>query len=214
MTQPASSFRARLWIPIALIAASLLAMLGIYLGLRELQRRTTAPSTSSALESLERPVPDFEAVDQDGQRRTRDSFLGKVWIAGFVFTRCQGPCPVINMRMGEIQKLLRDESRVLLVSFTVDPAGDTPERLKDHAQTIGATPGKWFFLTGQPEAFQSLIRDGFLTAVQPVEGSDQFIHGTLLAIVDQNGVIRGFYDGLSAETPARVAERVRLLLKK
>jgi protein SCO1/2 len=187
-----------------------LVLVQVYAGLRKLQQSREAGPVS-ALEQLRRQVPDFQAVDQDGRVVTPESLRGKVWVAGFVFTRCLGPCPLITRRMAEIQELVRDLPEVRLVSFSVDPAHDTPEVLKAYAQTHGALPGKWLFLTGEPEAQLRLVREGFLTAVQPVEGSDQVIHGTMVAVVDAAGEIRGFYDGLSADTPEKVAARVRAL---
>lgn len=190
-----------------------LALLGLYSGYRQLQRGGEAAPMSGA-ENVRRVVPVFAALDQDGQARGPESFRGKVWVAGFVFTRCLGPCPMITRRMLELQELLQHEQDALLVSFTVDPAGDRPEVLKAYAQSQGARAGKWFFLTGEPGEFERVIQDGFLTAVQAVEGTDQFIHGTMLAVVDRRGEIRGFYDGLAADGPQRVAARVRALLRE
>lgn len=98
------------------------------------------------------------------------------------------------------------------MSISVDPERDTSEVLQDYACLHGAEPGCWLFLTGKPEAILPFVTEGFLTAVQPVEGTDQVIHGMMLAVVDAHGEIRGFFDGLAADTPERVVERLRALL--
>jgi protein SCO1/2 len=195
---------------VGIVGVAGLVLVQVYAGLRQLQQ-SRAEEPVSPLEQLRRPVPDFAAVDQEGRAVTPERLRGSVWVAGFVFTRCQGPCPVVTRRMAEIQELVRNLPEVRLVSFSVDPAHDTPAVLKAYAQTHGAVPGRWLFLTGEPEAQLAVVREGFLTAVQPVEGSDQVIHGTMLAVVDATGEIRGFYDGLGADTPGKVAARVRAL---
>ena len=49
-----------------------------------------------------------------------------------------------------------------LVSFTVDPAHDTPAVLAEYGKHFGAKPGVWFFLTGPEDALHHLSRDVFM----------------------------------------------------
>lgn len=192
------------------VLAGALALVGIYDGMRRLQEaRTAAPA--SPLEALQRPVPEFACVDQEGRPVTPAALRGRVWVAGFIFTHCNGPCPIVTRRMKEIQDRLDGLGDARVVSFTIDPERDRPEVLKAYAAANGADPARWLFLTGETEAQLKAVREGFLTAVQAVEGSDQFIHGTRLAVVDRSGVIRGFYDGLAPDAPERVAARLRAL---
>jgi cytochrome c2 len=44
---------------------------------------------------------------------------------------------------------------VFLISMTVDPKTDTPERLKEYAERFGAGPG-WSFVTGKPEDIRAI----------------------------------------------------------
>jgi protein SCO1/2 len=195
-----------------IIGAAGLLLVNIYAGYRKIQQaESEAIPSTRALESLRRPGSAFAAVDQNGVGVTQESLKGKAWVASFVFTNCQGPCPVITRRMKEIQDQVADLPDVRLVSFSVDPARDTPEVLHAYAALHGAVSGRWHFLTGEPEAQLAVVQQGFLTAVQPVEGTDQVIHGTMLALVDKSGEIRGFYDGLAVDTPKRVAHVLRVL---
>ena len=74
---------------------------------------------------------------------------GHVWVANFMFTNCPGPCPRMSSQMHEVQTALAGQD-VKLVSITVDPERDTPEKLAKYAAFYNATPGVWYFLTGPP----------------------------------------------------------------
>jgi protein SCO1/2 len=101
-----------------------------------------------------------------------------------------------------LQEALRDEpawTQVRLVSFTVDPQYDTPAVLRDYAERVGADPDHWFFLTGTREEIWQLSKDGFKLPVgdAPPGGDGPILHATKLMLVDEDGRVRGYYDGLS-----------------
>jgi hypothetical protein len=108
----------------ALLAAALLiaAAVGAWLALR--------PAPLPVLGTL----PEFALVERAGTAFGSRDLAGGVWIADFVFTRCPDFCPALTARMGGLQKALpRDGEPVRLVSFSVDPAYDTPEVLRAYA---------------------------------------------------------------------------------
>ncbi|HEY1770291.1 MAG TPA: SCO family protein [Chthoniobacterales bacterium] len=157
-------------------------------------------------------VPAFELTDQNGQPFGSQQLLGKIWIADFVYTTCPGPCPMISSRMSETQKPLRD-TNVKLVSFTVDPAHDTPAVLRGYAQKLNAQPGRWEFLTGDKSTIYKLSRDGFhLAAVAANTG--QPIHSTRIILVDRQGMIRNYYDGTDADAVTRLLADVTHLRRE
>ncbi len=65
--------------------------------------------------------------------------------------------------MRRLQHRLAD--RVRLVSFTVDPARDSPQVLAAYADRFGASPTSWLFVTGPVGAMRQLISQGFHLAV-------------------------------------------------
>jgi protein SCO1/2 len=95
---------------------------------------------------------DVELVDQEGrtQRLYSDLLQGKVVVAASFFTSCTTSCPVLAEKLAALQEWLGDRlgKEVYLLSFSVDPGTDTPARLKQYAERVGARPG-WFFLTGK-----------------------------------------------------------------
>jgi protein SCO1/2 len=97
---------------------------------------------------------DVELLDQDGRkvRFYSDVLKGKTVVVNAFFTTCTSVCPPMNRNMEKIQEALGDRlgKDVFLVSITVDPATDTPPRLKEYATKFHAKPG-WTFLTGKKE---------------------------------------------------------------
>lgn len=156
-------------------------------------------------------VPAFALVDQTGESFSRADMLeqDKVWVVGFVFTRCQTTCPAVSRAMLEFQDQI-DRSqladRVELLAVSVDPEHDTPEVLAEYAERIGADLDHWRFLTGSEAEIQHFVVDGFKLAMGPSEGPTKepstfdIAHSTKLALVDRWGNIRGYYsidpDGL------------------
>lgn len=97
---------------------------------------------------------DVVLVDQDGRehRFYSDLLAGKVVVIGSFFATCTGACPAMAKTYKKIQDWLgeRQGKDIYLISITVDPEHDTPQRLKEFAQEFGARPG-WIFLTGSKE---------------------------------------------------------------
>jgi protein SCO1/2 len=97
---------------------------------------------------------DVELLDQDGRkvRFYSDVLKGKTVVVNAFFTTCTSVCPPMNRNMEKIQAALGDRlgKEVFLVSISVDPATDTPPRLKEYSQKFHAKPG-WLFLTGKKE---------------------------------------------------------------
>ncbi|HTB13576.1 MAG TPA: SCO family protein [Bryobacteraceae bacterium] len=136
-------------------------------------------------------VGDFALTDQSNHPfQSADSLRGKVWIADFIFTNCAGPCPRMSAQMRQVQAALLPEIKDLrLVSFSVDPARDTPEVLAQYAQRYQAEPGVWFFLTGSQATLNNLARNVFLLG--DVNGDLQ--HSTRFALIDRQSRVRGYY---------------------
>jgi protein SCO1/2 len=140
-------------------------------------------------------IPEFSLVDQTGKPVTKSDLAGSVWIADFIYTGCSAACPMLTQRMGEIGRDLGPKIR--LVSFTVDPETDTPERLKDYSERFGAKPESWSFLTGPVEHVRSTVSDGFKLSLQKASETDIF-HSEKLVLVDRQGKIRGYFDSDAA----------------
>jgi protein SCO1/2 len=150
-------------------------------------------------------VPPFSLTERSGHTVTNADLAGKIWVADFIFTTCPGPCPIISANMAKLQSDLNGDDHVQLVSFTVDPQDDTPAVLSAYANNLGADPNRWWFLTGPEKPVYDLIQNGFYQTVEDNHGKQlepgQYLvtHSTRVVLVDENGVMRGFYDGLSED---------------
>lgn len=164
-------------------------------------------------------LPDFSLTERSGGTVTRATLAGKVWIADFIFTTCPGPCPLMTRRMAGLQAALADQPDLRLVTITVDPRRDTPERLKEYADQHGADPRRWLFLTGDREAIYRLSTDGFRMAAiveqDEVQTTDHpILHSTRFVLVDRQGRIRAYYNGTSEEDMERLQADARRIAEE
>ena len=147
------------------------------------------------------PVGAFSLTDRDGRTVTQADLLGKVWVASFVFTLCNGPCPQVTATMAQLQEAFARQHDVRLVTFTVDPAHDDPKELAEYARRYGADPERWLFLTGSEDKIYELVNKQFHVLAKPNEGEDrkpgaEVMHDPRLVVVDRHGHIRGYYQGV------------------
>ena len=143
-------------------------------------------------------LPDYELVDHEGEPFTPQTLQGKVWVAGFIFTSCPSSCPAVTRAMVDLRaRFDRMDVDIEMVSFTVDPENDTPQVLAAYAEEAGADNQRWRFVTGDTAAIEALVGKGFRLGIGEKEdqggGLYDIAHSTKLALVDQQGNVRGFY---------------------
>lgn len=137
-------------------------------------------------------VPPFELTDQYGRTFTKDDMLGKLTVVDFIFTRCLGACPIMAVNMSDLYQAFGDADDILFLSVTVDPDHDTLEVLQAYATEQNVTDDQWRFLRGPMEVVAPLLQDGFKLSAEDLPSA----HPTKFVLVDRNGIIRGYYDGL------------------
>lgn len=154
-------------------------------------------------------VGDFALTEASGKPVTLADLRGKVWIASFIFTHCGGSCPIMTHHLASAQGQLPAREDLKLVSISVDPVRDTPSVLAKYAADNGADRSQWWFLTGDKTIIKRLSEETFKLGM--TEGDENVDHSSKFVLVDRNGGIRGYYDGLDLETVkqlTRDAERV------
>jgi protein SCO1/2 len=160
-------------------------------------------------------VPLFRLLERNGETVSSFDLVGRVWVANFIFTRCSGPCPLLSQHMARLQNLFSDAEDFRLVSFSVDPAFDTPSILRAYGDRYGADPGRWFFLSGDSATVHDVVVNGFRIAVEgsdPPHPSNQLLHSVRLVLVDRDGSQRGHYDGTREADVRRLEQDIRSLL--
>ncbi|MEM1204678.1 MAG: SCO family protein [Acidobacteriota bacterium] len=167
------------------------------------------PDAQYTRTALNVTVPDVPVVDAAGRSLRLHRLLDRPepLLLQFVFTTCPGVCPALSAMLSSTQRQLGEErSRVPMVSITIDPEHDTPERLATYAQRFGAE-APWLFLTGElddvvavQKAFGAYrgnkMRHEPLTFLRPAPGPrwlryEGLVDGSILAA-----------DALSSEDPA------------
>jgi len=134
-------------------------------------------------------------TDSEGRAFQSASLAGKVWVADFIYTNCPAECPMMSSKMSRIHKNVAGLPDVRIVSFSVDPARDTPEALKHFGSRYGGATNDWIFLTGTPDAVHLLAYTTF--HVGDVLGKIE--HSTKFILVDKRGDIRGYYSSIDPE---------------
>ncbi len=151
-------------------------------------------------------VPQFTLTNEFNKPFGSDQLKGKFYVASFFFSSCPSTCPRLMEKMDLVQKRVKGVgTKIALVTFTVDPENDTPEVLNQFARKRHANPHVWSFLTGTKEELQKIIIHGFKVPMgdgrvpmngvidgEPVTLFD-IVHSEKVALVDDQGRIRGFY---------------------
>lgn len=147
-------------------------------------------------------APAFNYPTQNGDTLNSNELKGHAYVADFIFTNCKGVCPNLSKTMSLIQLNFKNDDRLKLVSFTVDPDRDSIPVLKEYANRYGAIPDKWYFLRGDKQTVWSMAEQGFkVPVVYTPEGGQgaEFTHTEKIVLVDEDGKIRGFYNGLDKQ---------------
>ena len=138
-------------------------------------------------------VPAFKLINQDRNFISSQDLIGYNYIVNFFFTSCPTICPTTTLNLIELQKKINkfDINNFKIISVTVDPANDTPKKMKDYAESMNIDLSNWEFLTGNQDEIYDIVRSGFSLAVgQDSLAPGGVFHSSSLTIVDKNGYIR------------------------
>jgi protein SCO1/2 len=165
------------------------------------------PRKAAALE-VYGSIPSFHFTREDGASFTNEDMLGHVSIANFIFTRCPTVCPVFTLKMKRVSE--KTGKNIELVSFSVDPAYDTPQRLAAYAAEHGADTTRWHFLTGEYQAVKDTVEGALKISMErgkdDENGVPDIVHGSHFVLFDGEGRIRGYYN---SEDVDRIADLIR-----
>ena len=170
-------------------------------------------------------VPAFELTNQEGQKISDKSYLGKVYVVEFFFSTCPTICPKMNRNMVDIQNMFFGNPNFGIASISIDPTHDTPQVLKDHAKVIGAKSSNWHFLTGDQQYIFDLANKGFnVYAGKNPKIPGGFEHSGFFALIDKKGNIRCrkdeygnpivYYDGIEKAGIEAITKDIKILLNE
>ena len=157
-------------------------------------------------------VPDFKFLAQTGKEISQRDLDGKIYVANFFFTSCQGICKQMSTQMTRVQDKFRNDPSVKIVSYTVDPERDSVEALQQYADMYNANPDKWYFLTGAKKEIYDLAQHGYFLPVQEApDGTVDFVHSEKFILVDKDKHVRGIYDGTDEKEVNRLITEIVVL---
>lgn len=169
-------------------------------------------TAAAAAPTLHRIAP-FAFTDQQREAVTPESLRGKIYVASFFFSSCPSICPRMTRTLKRIQEAFRGDPGVALVSHTVDPDNDTPERLAEYARMNGIESDQWHLVTGDQSAIYELARTSYFAEKQLGlnKSTDEFLHTENMLLIDGEGHIRGIYNATLPAEASRVIEDIRVL---
>ncbi|MEC5426015.1 SCO family protein [Virgibacillus sp. C22-A2] len=158
------------------------------------------------------PIQDFSFTNQDGDTVSKSDLDGEFWVANFIFTNCDTVCPPMTSNMARLQNQLDEAGldSVQLISFSVDPENDTPEALKEFAESRKASFHNWNFLTGYEfEEIKEFSIKSFKSPLEKVADSDQMMHGVSFFVISPEGNAITRYTGTQPAEMERIVQDIK-----
>ena len=159
-------------------------------------------------------IAEFSFINQVGDTISNADVRGKVYVADFFFTSCPTICPVMKKEMLRVFENFKENPNFLILSHSIYPFHDTPEVLKDYSEKLGIeNANTWNFLTGDQEKIFEMGQTSYLTTAM----ADQmepggFLHSGAFLLIDQQGRIRGVYDGTKSDQVDRLINDIPKIL--
>ena len=149
-------------------------------------------ATESKIQNLNviSSVPNFELTNFNGEIFSDNNLNEKITIISFIFTRCEGACPIMSKNFSVLQTRFENSDLVQFVSITVDPEYDSDSILESFSNQY-SNNNNWYFLRGDIVDIIELSENGFFLSASLLPGG----HSTRFVLVDQKKQIRKFYEG-------------------
>lgn len=180
--------------------------------------RVAANSQAKSLPHVTTLDAEYQKVPSDGASDWMDTFTltersektvhwtdleGQVRIVSFFFSSCPASCLQQNTKLRDLDRAYAGKN-IKLLSITCDPDIDSPERLREYATKLEASPDQWLFLTGRLVYIRRVAGELFQVALDKQTHSEKFI------VCDKWGHIRGRFTWNKVDEMAEL----RLLVDK
>jgi cytochrome oxidase Cu insertion factor (SCO1/SenC/PrrC family) len=153
-------------------------------------------------------IPDFAFADENGNILTRDSLLGKVWVAA-CYSTSDEHIAQITERLLNINFKYRNEPDIAIVVFSTRCESDTHESAKayiDKNTQYNSFGNKWKYLTGNQDAMQAYIRNGLL--IQDLSNE------AIFKLIDEYGNTEYHFLGGAGDSIPGMVQDIALLKKE
>ena len=124
------------------------------------KHRAMMKQKAQPAESVDIDLRDQMLMTQHGEdvMFVSDVIGDNIVVMDFVYTTCTTICPVLSALFSQVQTKLGDDvgDEIWLVSMSVDPIRDTPQRMKAYSAKHRAGDG-WLWLTGPKPAVDDVL---------------------------------------------------------
>lgn len=151
---------------------------------------------------------DLPLTDDQGATLRLADLRGRTIVASMIYTSCDSVCPRVTQDMKGIERQLREagERDVTFVLFSLDPGRDTPEALRQYAETWHLDRSHWRLFAMPEESVRDLA--AVLDVKYAFEDDGEIAHSALIVLIDRNGVVQHRQVGLT-EKPTALVEAIR-----
>ena len=182
----------------------------------------TVVTTTEGFDTAYYEIPEFSLQATDGGTVTNETMDSTIYVLSFFFATCPTICPAMNFHMNEVERRFKGYPEFEMVSITVDPEKDTPEKLDQYQKVNNYNASKWRFLTGDKDSIYALAKGVYLNAFEDQTAEGGFLHSTSAILIDWNGNIRsrkddngnivGSYDVLDVTQLNDLEEDIKVLI--
>ena len=160
-------------------------------------------------------IADFSFKNQDDKLVSNETLKGKIYVADFFFTSCPSICPKMTSNLSRVQEEFIGDTDVQLLSYSVMPWVDSVAVLKSYAEIKGINSDQWNLLTGAKEDIYQLARTSYFAEkeIGLSREANEFLHTENFILVDEEGRIRGVYNGTLALEVTRLITDIKTLMR-
>lgn len=167
-------------------------------------------------EIISHKISDFSFINQNEKTISNKEIEGKIHVANFMFTSCTSICPDMTGNMKLVEEAFYNDPRIAILSYSVTPWIDTPDKLADYVEFNGIKTNNWHFLTGNKSEIYSLARESYFAeeTIGFSKDSTDFLHTEYFVLVDKTKRIRGIYNGTLMLEAQQVVKDINALLEE
>ena len=154
----------------------------------------TVVTTDAGVDTVYYEIPEFDLQGTNGGAVNNETMDSTIYVLSFFFATCPTICPAMNFHLNEVERRFKGYPEFEMVSITVDPGKDTPEKLAQYQKVHNYDANKWRFLTGDKAHIYALAKGVYLNAFEDQTAEGGFLHSTSAILIDWNGNIRSRID--------------------
>ncbi len=151
-------------------------------------------------------------TDQRGDTLQNEDFIGKIYVASFLFSQCDGftYCDSIPYYFHILQDSFGNHPDFQLLTYTINPDVDSAPLLEEWAQQWNADPDVWHFVRGDRYATHQIILGEYFGKIKYAEGNQKYMQpDEKVVLVGPDGMIKGYYSLYNTHDLKKLTKGIR-----